>query len=1191
MNSRSLRALSVSLVAAAPLFAGTAALGQGQVVGWGRRTSGETPTPVGLQFPLVQLSAGHSHNAALSSVGSVHCWGYNYYGQCNVPAGLGPVVQVDGSFDFTIALKANGTLAGWGLGVPPGLASLTDGVQVDCGLGSGWLVGLRANGTVWSSAGGVLVPPAGLGGVAQVAAGGNHAAARKGDGSVVCWGLNDNGQLNIPSGLTPARGLAAGQNHTVALLNLYGGTVSCWGLNTSGQCTVPPELLGISQIAAGYNHTVALTSAGTVVCWGLNTSGQCTVPAGLTGVTRVAAGEAYTVALQSDGTVKGWGSNSSNQCTAPVTSPFGVTAMDGGDGHSFAVRQDGTSIGWGSNAFGQAATPAGLGTVAQVATGATHTAALKLDGNVACWGWNHYGQCDVPAGLGAVTMVAASQGGSCALLAAGNVVQWGAVGGNPPAGLATVTQIDGGYGHFAARKSNGTAVCWGDNSFFQLNVPPTLVGVMQVAAGWKHTLALKSDGAIVGWGVNSNGQLTVPPGLGLATQVAAGRLHTVALKTDGTVAAWGLNDFGQTTVPPGLGNVTKVAAGDFHTLALLAPSASSCATLGSPGTATLTRNGASWQNVGIWTWSDGGAKVPGLLSTVNLGAYGTVASMCDAQCGQLVARAGTTLILPVNLSIPMSAQPDHSIDVTSTAALAGRIWLYGSGASVLPLDLDIPVLRCGTPIKSFDFIESNVRAPDGWFLTVVPSMSGPQVLYSLRLHALPGGGEAQASSDGTASGRAIAAEVIDVDNDGYDDLAVAINFTSPASGLLQILMNDGAGALGGVSQLYAIPSAQLTSLATGDVNGDGLEEAAVGLAAGAIYNWRNSGEGDMQAPSSFSTNGRIPLSLAIIPRGGSGSGLAMQAGGYTSGSSSGGSKTTTFNESGTQTGEISTNGSTPTTMVGRGRDVATGGSNSATLNPVPGASGRVAVLRIVSDANGNPVPTLLQTIDISGIPALMDMADVDGDGFDEIITANQSPEGLGDGVALPVVTLMRGSASGFGDAIPFAPDGATSGADVSLVDTNNDGIRDIVSVHRTLGTTTKAAIVRLAICRDDAGVPCDSNGATFTVESQTALTDSTQPSFTVRGDLNRQGGDDFYLVDEPPTSALVGGVGSIGRPYLGADFCIGDLDHDSAITTVDLGMVLAAWGTTGESAADFNHDGVVDALDLGTMLGSWGQCN
>ncbi len=938
-------------------------------------------------------------------------------------------------------------------------------------------------------------------------------------------------------------------------------------------------------------HSVALKSDGTVRAWGGSTHGQAAVPAGLGGVTGIGAGRFHTAVIGSDGKISCWGQDIYGQCAVPTSTPS-VTQISAGYSHTAAVRADGTVDCWGSNWNGETTVPSTLGGVIQVAAGFGHTAALTSARTVVCWGDNVNGACNVPAGMANVTQVAAGWGFTVALLEGGAVNSWGNwTTWSVPGDVGVASQVAAGYEHTVVRRATGTVRCWGDNYFGQCNVPGTLVASSAVA-GLYHTILLRPDGTVGCWGQNTYGQCDVPPDLQGIVEIGGGAEHTAALRSDGTVACWGSNQFGQAAVPVGLGGVQHIAAGGSTTLAILSAERSGCGNSSGAGTATLSTGGCAWENVGIWTWSNGGGpQVPGAQTDVDFSAYGSVGSTCDARCGTLHAYSGSSLLVPVDLSIPSASQPDHSIDVATTATMAGRIWLLGAAAATLPDDLNVPVLRCNTPIKSFDLIQSNVPAPAGKFLTLVPSMVGSQILYSLSLRNLPGGGATEANSDASASGRAIAAEVIDVNDDGFDDLALAINFSNPQSGLLQILMNDGTGALGTSSQLYPIEGSQLTCLATGDVNGDGLEDAAVGLATGRIHNWRNLGEGDLQNPSSFPTGSDIPISLAIISRSTAGSGLAMQSGGYTSGSTSGGSKVTTFNESGTQTGSISTDGTTPTTMVGRGRDVATGGSSSATLTPALGASGKVAVFRIDSDSKGNPVPTLVQTINIPGSPALMDMADVDGDGFREIITANHAPESLGDAAGTPVLTLMRGSPTGFSAAIPFAPDGASSGEDVSLVDTNNDGVRDIVSVHHTVGATTQAAIIRLAICRDDSGAPCNDLGTTFTVESQTLLSDSTQPSFTVRGDLNGHGGDDFYLVDEPPSSGVAGLVGSTGRPYLGADFCIGDLTHDNAVDGGDLSQLLVVWGLAGEYSADFNRDGVVDGGDLGIMLGSWGFCN
>lgn len=50
----------------------------------------------------------------------------------------------------------------------------------------------------------------------------------------------------------------------------------------------------------------------------------------------------------------------------------------------------------------------------------------------------------------------------------------------------------------------------------------------------------------------------------------------------------------------------------------------------------------------------------------------------------------------------------------------------------------------------------------------------------------------------------------------------------------------------------------------------------------------------------------------------------------------------------------------------------------------------------------------------------------------------------------------------------------------------------------------------------------------------------------------------------------------------------GDLDGDAAVTGADLGLLLAAWGTSGPG--DLDGSGVVDGADLGAILASFGVC-
>lgn len=53
--------------------------------------------------------------------------------------------------------------------------------------------------------------------------------------------------------------------------------------------------------------------------------------------------------------------------------------------------------------------------------------------------------------------------------------------------------------------------------------------------------------------------------------------------------------------------------------------------------------------------------------------------------------------------------------------------------------------------------------------------------------------------------------------------------------------------------------------------------------------------------------------------------------------------------------------------------------------------------------------------------------------------------------------------------------------------------------------------------------------------------------------------------------------------------CPGDIDGDGVVNSVDLSLLLGAWGTN-SGAPDLNGDGVVNAGDLAALLGSWGVC-
>ncbi len=53
--------------------------------------------------------------------------------------------------------------------------------------------------------------------------------------------------------------------------------------------------------------------------------------------------------------------------------------------------------------------------------------------------------------------------------------------------------------------------------------------------------------------------------------------------------------------------------------------------------------------------------------------------------------------------------------------------------------------------------------------------------------------------------------------------------------------------------------------------------------------------------------------------------------------------------------------------------------------------------------------------------------------------------------------------------------------------------------------------------------------------------------------------------------------------------CVGDLNGDGQVNGADVGLMLAAWGSS-DPAADLTADGLVNGADLGLLLGGWGPC-
>jgi alpha-tubulin suppressor-like RCC1 family protein len=374
-----------------------------------------TPTKIG-DFTFIlkvidsqQLIATRSFTLTINTAGYPWAWGLNDNGQLgidNTSSNKTPVevksdvsdyftdvAAVSAGYQFSLALKSDGTVWAWGDNSKGQLGDNTTSdrrlpVPVKNEDGTGFLSNIIA-----------------------IAAGYQHSLALAHDGTVWAWGDNSEGQLG--------NGSVTNSRLPVQVLN---------GDGTG-------NLSKISAIAAGYKHSLTLADDGTVWAWGNNSKGQLgdgttidselPVQSEVTGITAISAGYQYNLALTSEGNIWAWGDNSKGQLgedsitteTDPIEvmgsggSGFlsNITAISAGYYHSLAIDGDNKAWAWGDNGDGQLGdrtttsrrTPvkvkavtgsSDLSGITDIAAGNSFSLAITYDGNLLTWGLDDKGQ-------------------------------------------------------------------------------------------------------------------------------------------------------------------------------------------------------------------------------------------------------------------------------------------------------------------------------------------------------------------------------------------------------------------------------------------------------------------------------------------------------------------------------------------------------------------------------------------------------------------------------------------------------------------------------------------------------------------------------------------------------------------------------------------------------------------------------
>ncbi|WP_432669934.1 T9SS type A sorting domain-containing protein [Flavobacterium sp. SM2513] len=307
---------------------------------WGQLGNGTNfispvPEQVGTATNWTTVHSGGAHCFGIKDDGTLWAWGSNEKGKLGigtftlemsanpVQVGTSTWKMVSTGINFTIGIRANGTLWGWGENQD---GTVGDGSTID--RSAPVLINASTNWKMTSSSS-------------------FRTLAVKEDGTLWGWGSNDGNRLGFSVG-TPAsymnvvavptqigtandwKSVASGFAHTIALKN--DNTLWTWGTGNEGQLgnnsttiSIPyPLQLGTATdwafIETEFSSCFAIKTDGTLWAWGLNTSGtlgngtqtNVLVPTQITTENNwlsLSSSNNVTAALKTDGSLYTWGYN------------------------------------------------------------------------------------------------------------------------------------------------------------------------------------------------------------------------------------------------------------------------------------------------------------------------------------------------------------------------------------------------------------------------------------------------------------------------------------------------------------------------------------------------------------------------------------------------------------------------------------------------------------------------------------------------------------------------------------------------------------------------------------------------------------------------------------------------------------------------------------------------------------------
>ena len=268
------------------------------------------------QVKIAKVYAGNHTFGAIDKNGKVYMWGSNYYGKCNVPDDLPPIVELGIGTFHVVALDKDGVLHGWGK-------------QND----------------------GELDFPDDLPPMASVTAKGYQTTALSKDGKVYKWGNTNGGnQANVPAALSTSKVLQISNGTYYASAFTQDGYIYTWGISK-----YEPRKANVKMLAPLAYSTVYLSKDGNV--YGdvpySNKMYRYKEQPELPKVEKLFGGDTNLAAIDSDGKLYVWGEYEYDEqggtlIDIPINLPVITSAALGRDS-IICLGKDGKLYQWGGN--------------------------------------------------------------------------------------------------------------------------------------------------------------------------------------------------------------------------------------------------------------------------------------------------------------------------------------------------------------------------------------------------------------------------------------------------------------------------------------------------------------------------------------------------------------------------------------------------------------------------------------------------------------------------------------------------------------------------------------------------------------------------------------------------------------------------------------------------------------------------